>query len=66
MIPGKRYLGDGVYVRWDGGGLVLTTENGARVTNEIVLEPRVYAELVAFMREVRDGIERSDNAGEVF
>lgn len=38
----KVYLGDGVYVYHDGYSLVLTTENGIRVTNTIVLEPEVY------------------------
>ena len=37
----KRYLGDGVYVEFDGYALVLTAENGIEATNTIVLEPDV-------------------------
>ena len=33
----KRYLGDGCYVALAEGKIVLTTENGVEVTNEIVL-----------------------------
>lgn len=47
--PLKAYLGDGVYVDWDGYGLVLTTENGIAVTNTIVLEPDVYTALAAYV-----------------
>lgn len=45
----KAYLGDGVYVGHDGFGLVLTTEDGIRETNRIVLEPEVYSALVAYV-----------------
>lgn len=47
----KEYLGDGVYVQNDGFGLILTTENGVRATNEIYLEPSVYQKLVNYMNE---------------
>lgn len=42
MITMKAYLGDGVYLDYDGYALVLTTEDGIRATNTIVLEPAVY------------------------
>jgi hypothetical protein len=45
----EAYLGDGAYVRFDGYALELTTNNGIRVTNRIVLEPEVYERLVAFV-----------------
>ena len=54
----KAYLGDGAYVTFDGYGLMLTTENGISVTNEVYLEPAVYEALVMFV----DGLRR---AGEV-
>lgn len=38
----KTYIGDGVYVEFDGFALVMTTENGVSVTNCIVLEPQVW------------------------
>ena len=47
----KEYIGDGAYVRVneiDGLTLELTTEDDIRVTNEISLEPRVWAELKAY------------------
>lgn len=47
----KAYLGDGVYadLRTD-GQLVLTTEDGARVTNRIYLEPEVWSALAVFVQ----------------
>jgi hypothetical protein len=52
-VRNKVYLGDGVYAMFDGFQVVLTTEDGFRVTNTIVLEPDVMASLVDFLREVR-------------
>lgn len=49
----KTYIGDGVYVAFDGFGLVLTTEDGISATNRIVLEPEVYSELVKFVEMLR-------------
>jgi hypothetical protein len=48
----KRYLGDGAYVNFDGFDLILTTEDGISVTNRIVLEPSVLAELLVYIREL--------------
>lgn len=45
----KTYLGDAVYVDFDGYGLVLTTEDGIRASNTIYMEPDVYAALVAYV-----------------
>lgn len=53
MATPKVYLGDGVYVAHDGFGLVLTTENGIRATNTIVLEFQVYAALVEYAARLR-------------
>ena len=44
----KQYIGDGVYVAFDGYAIVLTTENGIDVTNTIVLEPEVFAALLRY------------------
>jgi hypothetical protein len=50
----KVYLGDGVYLDWDDfGTLVLTTENGIRETNRIVLEPEVYAALLEYVARLK-------------
>jgi hypothetical protein len=50
----KRYLGDGVYVDFDGFALTLTAENGIKVTNIIVLEPDVYSALVQYVEHIPD------------
>ena len=47
----KRYLGDGAYVGVDERGIVLTTEDGIRATNTIVLEPGVIAALEGYLKE---------------
>jgi hypothetical protein len=48
----KEYLGDGVYVDCDARGLILTTEDGIRATNTIVLDLEV-------MMALRDYMERT-------
>ena len=50
----KEYIGDGVYVEFDGYGLVLTTEDGRSTTNRIVLEPEVYQALTAYVSRLRE------------
>ena len=45
----KAYLGDGVYVDVDWGDLKLSTDRGG-VTHWIVLEPQVYAALLAYVK----------------
>lgn len=52
----KVYLGDGAYAlmdRW--GNIVLTTEDGYRVSNTVVLEPQVWNSLVEFVAAVKAG-----------
>lgn len=49
----KKYIGDGVYVEFDGYGLQLTTEDGLRTTNRIVLEPEVWEALAKFVDELK-------------
>ena len=47
----KEYLGDGVYAEVDRFGvLTLTTEDGIRATNTIVLEPQVLSALEAYLK----------------
>lgn len=52
-VAPRRYLGDGVYVAFDVSTLnvILTTEDGLRATNRIVLEPEVLDALGNFARE---------------
>lgn len=45
----KEYIGDGIYVEIDEKGIVLTTENGIRITNIIVLEPQVFQALIEYV-----------------
>lgn len=47
--PRKEYLGDGCYVDVYGPDVVITTSNGLRDTNRIVLEPEVYAKLEGYV-----------------
>lgn len=49
----KEYIGDGVYVDFDGWALVLTTENGIETTNRIVLETDVYTSLVNYVEALK-------------
>jgi len=54
----KTYIGDGVYAKWEEiGALTLTTENGAGVTNVIVIEPEVWVALVEYMKRSVPHIE---------
>ena len=64
----KRYLGDGVYVDFDGFQIVLTTEDGLRATNTIYLEPEVVNALFRFAQQVdrgiRDAFPKDEEKGE--
>ena len=48
----KVYLGDSVYVDYDGELFVLTTENGQGVTNEIWLKDTVVASFFRYIEQV--------------
>lgn len=45
----KTYLGDGVYAEMEGTDLILTTSNGMKVTNRIILEPDVLDRLNQYL-----------------
>ena len=53
----KQYLGDSVYVAFDGYSLILTTENGNEddPSNEIILEPEVQIALVEYIDKIVKG-----------
>ena len=48
----KVYLGDAVYAAFDGEYLILTTEDGYRETNTIMLEPEVLCNLQTFVTKL--------------
>jgi len=49
----KTYIGDGVYVAFDGYMLILTAENGADVTDEIALEPQIWERLLQHVEQLK-------------
>lgn len=51
--PGKRYLGDSVYVDTENGMLKLTTEDGRYVDQVIFLEIEVLAELLRYIEDLK-------------
>lgn len=53
----KQYLGDGVYVQFDDGVIILTTENGYQITNQIYLELDVYGNLRDYVNRLLDSEE---------
>jgi hypothetical protein len=67
-MPEKTYLGDAVYVEFDGYQFKLTTTNGQQITNTIVLqtlehlgnylEPAVFRALEQYVEAVRDATSR--------
>jgi hypothetical protein len=62
MIARKEYLGDAVYVDYDGFYLILTTEDGIQATNTIMLEPEVVSALVKYQaRLTADLLKRKEN-----
>jgi hypothetical protein len=54
MLTHKEYIGDAVYVGYDGFAIVLTTEDGVSVTNEIVLEPEIWALLLDYVKRLKE------------
>lgn len=51
MQTDKRYIGDETYVGFDGYNIILTTENGIRVNNTIILEPEAVKTLIRYIEE---------------
>jgi hypothetical protein len=52
VLAPKYYLGDGVSAEFDGHHVILTTDNGMRVTNTIYLEERVIRQLLLYLGPV--------------
>ncbi len=54
----KEYLGDAVYAQiTHAGELCLTTEDGLRATNTIILEPEVIQALLDYLKRHQRGKE---------
>lgn len=49
----KEYLGDAVYVEFDGNGLLLTTEDGIKVRDTIYLENEVWVALERYVERLK-------------
>lgn len=48
----KQYVGDSVYVDEDNfGSVILTTEDGVRTSNAIVLEPETLVNLIQWLKD---------------
>ena len=54
----KQYIGDGVYVMFNGRQFILTTENGFEVTNIIILDLDVYSSLTAYVRNISERMSK--------
>lgn len=50
----KEYLGDSVYVEFDGYGIVMTTEDGVFASNRIILEPEVLMALEQYIQRLKN------------
>lgn len=60
MSRHKDYMGDGVYVAFDGCGFDLTAENGISVQHFIYLEPEVIAALLRYVKRIYDMHDAQD------
>lgn len=63
----KQYIGDSVYVDFDGYHIVLTTENGYGPSNKIMLEPAVMQALFDYqewLKGLYSKQEEPSNGGE--
>ena len=54
MSERKAYIGDAVYAEINNGELVLTTEDGIRATNTIILEPEVLSTLMLYLGAAKE------------
>lgn len=48
------YLGDGVYARFDGYQIWLTTQRSEERVDSVALEPSVYAALVQYVAKIKE------------
>ena len=53
LLP-KEYIGDGIYIQDRGYGIVLTTENGVSIQNEIHIEPMKFKAIERYIKRIRE------------
>jgi len=61
----KQYIGDSVYVDFDGNALILTTDNGLGPSNTIYIDAEVWSALTKYVEDLKkEGANRleTDNA----
>lgn len=49
----KRYIGDSIYVDYDGWSYIVTTENGISTQNTIVFEPEYMQALFDYVEKIK-------------
>jgi len=57
----RKYLGDSVYVDFDGYHIVLQLDNGNGVHSQIKLEPEVFDELCTYVEELHRKFEKKED-----
>jgi hypothetical protein len=53
-VVNAAYLGGGVFVQFEPGRMILTTEDGRTVTNTIVFEPDTWQQLLHVVQQYHD------------
>lgn len=55
----KQYLGDSVYVKQYDNGILLTTENGDVLSNEIYLDSTIMYSLLGYIKHIEETESKS-------
>lgn len=57
----EEYLGDSVYVKWDGYNIELTTKNGLPTdpSNLIIMEPEVQVAFIKYIERIIQNDKRA-------
>lgn len=53
----KAYLGDGLYVEYDGWQIKLYASDGVEATNTVYLEPAVLTAFEKYVKKLRGAVE---------
>lgn len=60
MTTDKFYVGDGVYAKFDGNGIILTSENGMEITNSIYLECETWDNLFKWVIQIQKTLKEKE------